>query len=73
MIYMVPALGLPSGPVSLYKTDKVAVKNLVAIPNTAVTHIQKMAPGPPSCIATATPAILPRPMVPERLAVSARK
>ena len=29
-------------------TDKVAVKNLVAIPNTAVTHIQKIAPGPPS-------------------------
>ena len=47
MMYIVPALGLPSEPVSLYNTDSVAVKNFVAMPKTAVTHIQKIAPGPP--------------------------
>ncbi len=34
------------------------------MPNTAQTHIQKMAPGPPRVMATATPAILPMPIVP---------
>ena len=38
--------------------------NLLVIPKNAVIHIQKIAPGPPTKIATATPAILPMPMVP---------
>jgi hypothetical protein len=32
----------------------------------AVTHIQKIDPGPPTVIAIATPAMFPRPKVPER-------
>jgi len=43
----------------------VASMNPVAIPIRATIHIQKIAPGPPSVSATATPAILP---VPTRLA-----
>ena len=38
------------------------------MPNSAVTHIQKRAPGPPRRIAKATPAILPIPIVAERAA-----
>ena len=40
------------------------------IPNTAETHIQKIAPGPPTNIAVATPAILPVPTVAESAVVS---
>src|SRR5690606_13410558 len=46
-----------------YMLDRVQVKKLVAIPTTALTHIQNRAPGPPIAIATATPAILPIPTV----------
>ena len=53
-----PLLSLP-----LYIIDRVEVKNLVAIPTTALTHIQNIAPGPPTAIAKATPAMLPMPMV----------
>ena len=35
----------------------------MAIPTSAVIHIQNTAPGPPKKIAVATPAILPVPMV----------
>jgi hypothetical protein len=42
---------------------RVQVKNFVAIPTKAETHIQNMAPGPPVPIANATPLILPRPTV----------
>ena len=44
-------------------TDNVLVKKFVDIPTTAVTHIQNKAPGPPSDIAAATPAMLPIPTV----------
>ena len=37
----------------------------VAMPTSATTHIQKIAPGPPSVMAMATPTMLP---VPTRLA-----
>ena len=37
---------------------------LVIMPSNAMTHIQKMAPGPPETMAVATPTILPVPMVP---------
>ena len=35
----------------------------MTIPNTAVTQIQKITPGPPKYIAIATPEIFPRPTV----------
>lgn len=41
------------------------------MPTSATIHIQKIAPGPPSVIATATPAILPVPTRLARLTVSA--
>ena len=43
----------------------VASTNADDIPTSAVIHIQKIAPGPPTVSATATPAMLP---VPTRLA-----
>ena len=43
------------------------------MPNSAVIHIQKRAPGPPRRIAKATPAILPIPIVAERAADKAWK
>ena len=46
--YIGPAFVVPSGFTSRYITDKVQVKNLVAIPTIAVSHIQNIAPGPPS-------------------------
>ena len=36
---------------------------LVAMPTSAVIHIQNTAPGPPSATAVATPAMLPTPIV----------
>ena len=71
--YIGPARVSPLGSTSLYITDNVQVKNLVAIPKIAVTHIQNIAPGPPTCIATATPAMFPSPIVPEREAARALK
>ena len=61
-----PALSFP-----LNMIAKVDVKNFVDIPITALTHIQKTAPGPPIEIATATPAIFPIPMVEDKAVVSA--
>ena len=43
------------------------------MPTAPTTHIQKTAPGPPSETATATPAMLPRPTVPESAVDSAWK
>ena len=47
------------------------MKNFVAIPIIAVTHIQKIDPGPAIEIARATPAMLPNPIVPDNDAVRA--
>ena len=58
-----------SGP--RYWIDSEQVKNLVAIPTKAQTHIQKIAPGPPVWIATATPAMFAIPIVPARALLSA--
>ena len=49
------------------------LENFAVIPKTAVIHIQKTAPGPPTWMATATPAMLPSPTVAERALVRARK
>src|SRR5690554_934512 len=46
---------------------------LVAMPNTAINHIQNKAPGPPAAMAVATPAILPVPIVADRHVISALK
>ena len=47
--------------------------SFIAIPNMAIIHIQKIAPGPPSVIASATPLMLPSPTVPDKAVVSAWK
>ncbi len=43
------------------------------MPSSAVTHIQKRAPGPPQWIAMATPAMFPMPTVADSAVVSAWK
>lgn len=45
----------------------------MAMPTQAVSHIQKTAPGPPSVMAVATPAMLPVPMVAAKAMESAPK
>ena len=49
---------------------KVASTKAVAEPKSAMSHIQKMAPGPPTAMAVATPARLP---VPTRVAIDTAK
>ncbi len=41
------------------------------MPTRPTTHIQKIAPGPPRLMATATPAMLPAPTLPATLSASA--
>ena len=71
IMYIGPLRTVPSSSTSRYITDKVQVKNLVAIPTIAVIHIQKITPGPPYPIARATPEIFPRPIVPDNAVVKA--
>ena len=71
IIYIGPPCVSPASSFPLYITATVPSKNLVAIPTTALTHIQKMAPGPPMDSATATPAMLPMPTVAAMALVSA--
>ena len=52
-------------------TPSEQVKNFVAMPTIAEIHIQNTAPGPPATMASATPAILPSPMVLESAAAKA--
>src|SRR6056300_1054306 len=66
-----PPLGSLGFSIFLYSIDKVTSENLSAIPNTPTTHIQNIAPGPPSAIASATPPIFPRPTVADNAAVKA--
>ena len=44
---MGPPAAVPSGEICRYCSARVHSTNLVAMPNTAVTHIQNSAPGPP--------------------------
>ena len=60
-----------SGPLNW--TASVQVKNLVAMPARAQTHIQKTVPGPAVWMATATPAMLAMPIVLARALLSAWK
>ena len=71
MTYIGPPRISPSLLFSRNITDRVHVKNFVAIPIIAVTHIQKIDPGPAIEIARATPAMLPNPIVPDNDAVRA--
>ena len=46
--------------------------NFIDMPKSAPKNIQKAAPGPPIEIEIATPAILPRPIVPDKAVASAQ-
>ena len=61
---MGPPLTEPSGLVWRYFTASVHSANLVLIPSRPAMMSQRVAPGPPSEIATATPAMFPIPTVP---------
>jgi len=62
---------VPSGSLFLNTWASVHSKKLVDMPIRPMTHIQKTAPGPPSVMATATPAMLPAPTRPATLRASA--
>ena len=59
--------------VTRYLTASTPSAYLVAMPNSAVIHIQNTAPGPPATTAVATPAILPVPMVADSAVIRAPK
>ena len=63
MMCIVPPAGRPSGVDDLKRVVSTPSWNFVDIPTSALTHIQKMAPGPPITRAMATPAMLPIPTV----------
>ena len=69
--YIGPPCSSPSLSFPLYIMAKEEVKNFVDIPTTALIHIQKIAPGPPIAMATATPEIFPIPTVAESAVVKA--
>src|SRR3569833_1364158 len=71
--HIAPPRGLSGSEVSRYIMASVTSTVLFAIPKKPGIHIQNCAPGPPTAIATATPAILPRPTVPESAVESAWK
>ena len=56
-----------------YFTASRPSENFVAMPNSAASHIQNIAPGPPATMAVATPTMLPVPMVADRAVHSAPK
>ena len=66
-----PPETVPSGRISRYLTPRVHSANLVAMPNRPARIIQNVAPGPPMVTAAPTPAMLPRPTVPDRAEVRA--
>ena len=55
----------PYSSVSRYLTASELSEKASAMPKIAVTHIQKIAPAPPSVMAVATPARLPVPTCPD--------
>ena len=65
MKYIGPPETVPSGRTRLYLCASVTSTNFVVMPKIAVTHIQKIAAGPPIHIAKATPPIFPVPTVPD--------
>ena len=73
IIYIGPPWVSPVSSLPLYITESVPSKNLVAIPRIELTHIQKIAPGPPMERAIATPAMFPIPTVAAMALASASK
>ena len=71
MMYIGPPTHSPVLLRCRYRTERVASANFVTIPKIALTHIQKIAPGPPIAIAPATPARFPVPTVAARAVHSA--
>ena len=61
----------PSGAVRRNSTPSVHSANFVDIPSRPAAISQKVAPGPPVEMATATPAMLPMPTVPDTAVVRA--
>lgn len=55
----------PSSWISRYFTPSVHSTNFVHMPSTPARIIQNVAPGPPMTTAAPTPAMLPRPTVPD--------
>ena len=68
-----PPVTVPSSCTSRYFTPSVHSTNLVHMPSRPATIIQNVAPGPPMTTAAPTPAMLPRPTVPETAEDSAWK
>lgn len=66
-----PAGNTPVGVLAAYLTPSVHSVNFVDIDRSPATIIQNVAPGPPMVMATATPAMFPRPTVPETAVASA--
>ena len=58
---------------NLYCCARVDSTKAVEAPKKAMIHIQKMAPGPPSAIAVATPTMLPVPTRPDKATQKASK
>ena len=69
--YIGPPCNTPLLSLPLNIIAREEVKNFVDIPTKALIHIQKIAPGPPIAMATATPEILPIPTVAESAVVNA--
>ena len=68
-----PPCGLSGLSIFRYNMESVTSMSFIDIPNIAIIHIQKIAPGPPSVIARATPLMFPSPTVPDKAVVSAWK
>ncbi len=58
---------------SRYERARVHSANFVLMPRKPATIIQNVAPGPPTLMAMATPAMLPSPTVADRAVLSAWK
>ena len=71
--YMGPPCGLSRSSVFRYSIASVTSVSLMLMPRKPITHIQNMAPGPPSAMASATPPMLPRPTVADNAADRAWK
>lgn len=69
--YIGPPACSPRSSTSRYFTATTTSAYFVAMPTKAVTHIQNSAPGPPTAMAVATPAMLPVPMVADSAVMSA--
>ncbi|OPZ60343.1 MAG: hypothetical protein BWY88_00519 [Synergistetes bacterium ADurb.Bin520] len=72
-MYMVPPRQAPAASFSRKCTARETSQNLVVMPKKAEMNIHTRAPGPPRCMAVATPAMFPVPTVAERAVARAAK